>query len=352
MSSVTTTLVLVAQQILIYGGLLMIVIGMFGSLMVILIFKRRPLSRNPCSIYIFVNGILSFFFLPLYYLPNIVTFGFQINWLAVNTSFCKFQMSYAAFTVTSIFVINCFISFDRYAMSSRSVHTRALSSKRVARMLVVIGLVLVWCLIGTPVAILFENVPSGPNGTNICTSNSTRFLLFAALVYYPIIEGLLPIILAIFFWHLTRKHVHSLQNERVVRRFDKQITRMYLFQIIINAIASFPFAVNNLYRALTIETVRTQSQEDIVQFVRLMAIWIFYIQYSSDFYIYIITSREIRSEAKKLLCFWHRRRHFSNRVAVVQVIHTISAIRQLNNRTTHSSGQRLLSHQQPLINLI
>jgi hypothetical protein len=316
MSFSTPTLVLVARQILIYGGLLMILIGMFGSFMVIIIFSRRPLSQNPCSTYIVVNGILSFLFLPLYYLPNIVTFGFQINWLAFNTAFCKFQMSYAAFTVTSILVINCFISFDRYAMSSRSVRMRSFNSKKIARILIAIGLLLVWCLIGIPVAILFENVP-GDNGTISCTSRSTTFLIFAAFFYYPILEGVLPIFLAIYFWYIMRKHVHSLNNQEFIRRFDKQITKMYLFQIIANAIASFPFAAINLYRALTTQAVQSQSQQDIVQFFRLMAIWLFYVQYCSDFYIYIITSSEIRSETVKLLRF--QCRCWTNRVTVVQI---------------------------------
>jgi hypothetical protein len=307
MSFSTQTLITVARQILIYGGLSMIVMGMFGSLMIILVFSRRPLINNPCSTYIIVNGILSFFFLPLYYLPNIVTFGFQINWLALNTPFCKFQMSYGAFTVTSIFVINCFISFDRYAMSSRSVRVRSFSSKKTARYLVIIGLFLVWCLIGTPVAILFENVPQGSNGTYICTSKSNTFLLLAAVVYFPILQGVLSVVLAVYFWCITRKHVRSLNNQEFIRRFDKQITRMYLFQIMANAIASVPFATMNLYRSLTIQTIRTVDQENVVQFVRLLSIWLFYIQYCTDFYIYIVTSSEIRLEALKLLCFWRRR---------------------------------------------
>jgi hypothetical protein len=312
MSFSTTTLVVVSQQILIYGGLLMILIGLFGSLMVIIIFGRRPLSRNPCSIYIVVNGILSFLFLPLYYLPNIVTFGFQINWLALNTPFCKFQMSYGAFTITSVFIINCFISFDRYAMSSRSARIRSFSSKKTAQILIVIGLFLVWCLIGTPVAILFENVPLSSRGPYICSSRSTTFLMVAAFVYYPIVEGILPIILAIYFWYITRKHVQTLNNQEFIRRFDKQISRMYLFQIITDAIASFPFASINLYRALTSETVQSENEENIVQFVRVMAIWIFYLQYCSDFYIYFATSNEIQEQAKRILCFWRQRQN--NRV--------------------------------------
>jgi hypothetical protein len=295
----------------------MILIGMFGSFMVIIIFSRRPFSQNPCSTYIVANGVLSFLILPLYYLPNIVTFGFQINWLALNTPFCKFQMSYGGFTITSILVINYFISFDRYAMSSRSVRMRSFHSKKIARILVVVGLLSIWCLIGIPVAIVFENIPTDTNGTMSCTSRSTTFLMVAAFFYYPIFEGVLPIVLAIFFWRLTRKQIRTLNNQEIIRRFDKQITRMCLFQIMANAIASFPFAAINLYRSLTTGAVQSQSQQDIVQFFRLMAIFLFYIQYCSDFYIYIITSNEIRLEALKILRCQYR--CWMNRITVVQI---------------------------------
>ena len=315
--SSTALLVVIAEHILIYGGLSMIFIGLFGSLMVITIFIRRPLNQNPCSIYLVANGILSFFFLPLFFLPNIVTFGFHINWLALNTPWCKFQMSYGAFTVTSIFINNCFISFDRYAMSSRSIRIRSFSSKKMTRILFLLGLILVWCLIGTPVAILFETVPVNRNDSLICSSKSRPLLIFAALIYYPILEGVLPIVLAIYFWFFTRKHVYRLNNEYLIRQFDKQITRMYFIQILINAIASFPFAAINLYRAATSETIRSENQENIVQFVRLLAICLFYIQYCSDFYIYVIVSSDIREQTRRILYFWQY--HRDNRIAILPI---------------------------------
>jgi len=299
MSSSTVTLVVVARYLLIYGGITMIIFGMFGSAMVILIFTQRPFNNNPCSIYIVTNGILEFFFLPLYYLPNIMTFGFQINWLGINSSFCKFQMSYAGFTITSVFIINCFISFDRYVTSTTSLHLRLLSSKRMAFLLVTMGLIFVWCTIGIPVVILFENIPTDSNGTIICSSHSRLFLIIAALFYFPILEGILPICLAIFFWYFTRRNVHNLHNEDFIRRFDRQMTRMYFFQMIASAIASFPFATINLYRSLTSQSIRSVDQENIVQFFRLLAIWIFYIQYCIDFYIYCATSNVVFNRAKK-----------------------------------------------------
>ncbi|CAF4329893.1 unnamed protein product, partial [Rotaria sordida] len=132
---------------------------------------------------------------PTGYLPNILVFGFQINVFALNAPFCKYQMSYTVCTVTSLFIINCFISFDRYAISSRSLS----SSKNFFIYLVVIGLVNAWYFISLPIAILFEHIPLGPNGSYICTSKSTMFLLIAILVYHSILEEVLPI----YFWCIT-----------------------------------------------------------------------------------------------------------------------------------------------------
>ena len=311
----TTILVLIAEYILIYGGLSMILIGMFGSLMIIVIFSRRPLNQNPCSIYLVVNGTLSFFFLPLYFLPNIVTFGFQINWLRMNTLICKLYSTYGAFTATSVFVINCLVSFDRYAMSSRTVRMRSYSSMKATRILLTIGLILVWFLACTPMMILFENVPASANDSGICTSQSQTFLLIIAFIYFPILEGVLPLVLAFYFWFVIRKQIHRLGNRYFIRSFDKQITRMYLIEIVVNAIASFPYATINLYRAATSDIVRSEDHENVVQCFRLLAICLFYLQYCCDFYIYAITSKEIRQETTQILCFWRQRRN--NRIAAI-----------------------------------
>ncbi|CAF0802350.1 unnamed protein product [Adineta ricciae] len=328
----TSALLYISRQILIYGGLFLIFIGMFGSLMLIFIFSQRPLSRNPCSIYIVTNAILAFLFLPLFFLPNIVTFGFQINWLAINTPFCKFQMSYGIFTVTAVFIINCLISFDRYAISSRSARIRSISTKKTSICLVIAGVTCAFCLIALPAAILFENVPIGPNLPAVCTSKSTMFLLVAAFVYYPVLEGVLPIVLAVYFWFITRRHVRNLQNLEFATRFDKQITRMLLYQIIVSAIASFPFAAINLYRSLTVQVVRTADQENIVQFIRVMSIWLFYIQYCTDFYIYMKTSSEVRVQFWKIMCLWCRYRN--NRVVPIAT-RTITTRKTFQNNNTN-----------------
>ena len=330
----TKTLVYVAQQLLIYGGMSMILIGMFSSLMVVSLFSRKPFSESPCSIYLIINGILSFFFLPLYYFPIIMIFGLQIDWLSWNGSFCKFEMSYAAFTITSVFLINCFISFDRYVISSRSARIRSLSSKKICRYFVSIGLILSWLLIGMPVAILFENVPLSIHGPYICTSRSTAFLLFAAFFYYPILEGVLPIALAIYFRLMIRRQVQTLNNEEFLRRFDKQMSRMYFAQIVLHAVSSVPFASINLYRALTIQTIKSETTQDLIQFFRLLGIFLFYLQYSTDFYVYFLTSPEIRVQTKNFLCFYRQR--WTNRVIPVQT-QTRSAAKTEKINTIQSS---------------
>ncbi|CAF2035589.1 unnamed protein product [Rotaria magnacalcarata] len=289
--------------------------------MVLIIFNLNPLNENPYSIYIRAIGILSFLFLPIYFLPNIMTFGFEINWLSFNRIFCKFQMSYAVFTITSIFFFNCFISFDQYSIISLSPKIRLFNSIKLSRYHVLISLILIWFIFGMSVAILFDNVPQeNLNGTEIFTSKSNVLLLLAAFIYFPLLEGIFPILLAIYFWYTTRKLVKRLNNHYMMQRFDRQITRTYMFQIIVNAIASMPFATINLYRSLTNGQTRNENQENIVQFVRLLAICLFHIQYSTNFYIYMITSSEFRIKAFQILSFWHYcQRHSNNRVIHAQI---------------------------------
>ena len=294
----------------------MILIGMFGSLMVILLFSRKPLSESPCSIYLMINGILSFFFLPVYYFPVIMALSFRLNLLALNGSICRFQTSYATFTVTSVLGINFLILLDRYAISSRSVRIRSWSSKKMRRYFILVVLTLSCLLIGIPTAIFFENVPSRTNGLVTCTSKSRWFLFFVAFFYFPILEGVLPIVLAICFWFITRRQVRTLNNQEFIRRFDKQMSRMCFIQIVLHAMSSVPFAAYNLYRSLTSEVIRSTAEENLFQFLRLLTIFLFYIQYSTDFYVYLFTSAEIRLQTKNILCLSCP--HGNNRVAPAQ----------------------------------
>ncbi|CAF4973193.1 unnamed protein product, partial [Rotaria magnacalcarata] len=68
------------------------------------------------------------------------------------------------------------------------------------------------------VAILFDNVPQeNLNGTEIFTSKSNVLLLLAAFIYFPLLEGIFPILLAIYFWYTTRKLVKRLNNHYMMQ---------------------------------------------------------------------------------------------------------------------------------------
>ena len=71
--------------------------------------------------------------------------------------------------------------------------------------------------------ILFENVSLPPNGLNSCTSKNTTFLLFDAFVYHPILEGIFPIVLAIYLWKIKRKQIEQLNNQEFVRQMIRML---------------------------------------------------------------------------------------------------------------------------------
>ncbi|CAF1235030.1 unnamed protein product [Rotaria sp. Silwood1] len=127
--------------------------------------------------------------------------------------------------------------------------------KTFAQILIVIALYLSRRLIDMTGAIFDENAPFRSKGfyIYIYTSKSNTFLFCTAFVYFPILERISSIVLVEF-----------------VRHLDKQITRMYLFQMTTNTIASVQFATTNVYRSLIIDESRAQDRENMIIVLRIM----------------------------------------------------------------------------------
>ena len=107
--------------------------------------------------------------------------------------------------------------------------------------------------------------------------------------------------------------MQTLRNREFIRHFDKEVTRMCFYQSIVSGMASLPFATISLYRSLTSQMVRSPDQENIVQFFRFLAIGLFYVQYCTDYYLYLIIHPvRCENERKKFyssdiiipICLW------------------------------------------------
>ncbi|CAF1682040.1 unnamed protein product [Adineta ricciae] len=117
---------------------LQIFFGTFGNLLNIIIFTRRDLHQNPCSLYFLIGSINNCI---------VIDFGLLTRYLAstwnwdpslTSNVYCKIRnlLVYAPLTLSLWFIV--LASVDRYLLSSPIVRFRRLSNLSMARKLILI----------------------------------------------------------------------------------------------------------------------------------------------------------------------------------------------------------------------
>ncbi|CAF4326776.1 unnamed protein product [Adineta steineri] len=74
------SLLYLSQQITIYGGLILVTIGIFGNSMNILVFSTiRSYRTTPCSFYFLISSIFNIAYVTINLISRIVSTGYGID---------------------------------------------------------------------------------------------------------------------------------------------------------------------------------------------------------------------------------------------------------------------------------
>jgi hypothetical protein len=101
-----------------------IIFGTFGNLLNIIIFTRRSLRTNPCSMYFLISSINNIFVICVALIPRYLSTNWNLDPSATNNILCKL---YYFFIYASLNLVLCFIvlaSIDRYLSTSHNVLLR------------------------------------------------------------------------------------------------------------------------------------------------------------------------------------------------------------------------------------
>ena len=175
-------------------------IGLITNVINLMIFSRRQLRENVCSLYFLCLSLIHLLFLLIMCSQTALT-----PWTGYNISsnlviFCKIrQYLFDLLTSLTRHVI-CLISVDRWMITSSNVWIRQQSSLRLGRYLVVMS-VIFWSLFNIHSLIEFNII------SNICTTSvSSKYFFFYSI--YSIIITISPMILMIGFSMLTLRNLH------------------------------------------------------------------------------------------------------------------------------------------------
>ncbi|CAF1593529.1 unnamed protein product, partial [Didymodactylos carnosus] len=230
-------------------------------------------------------------------LPQILT-AFNIDPTNTSRVYCKLKFY---FTLQFSLASNTFIllaAVNRWLCSCRNARYREWSTIKKTWISVFIT-TMSYIVIQAPSLIYYDNV------NNKCSTISTAFLYYLSYFQNLIQFAVLPIILSVYFGVRTYKNLHQ-RTAPVVRaitgrggisirqRIENQLTTMFLLQMCTETLFVTPNLVQLIYSSITMyvekDLLRLAQENLFTTIARLTT----YVNHASRFYIYLISSREIR----------------------------------------------------------
>ncbi|CAF2672911.1 unnamed protein product [Rotaria sp. Silwood2] len=291
-------------QIKFWSPIISFLIGAPAALLNVIIFIGiKAFRRSPLAFYV-VGQSLSDLTVLLIMLLQIAPHMSQ----SASSIACKLTVFFIQIAVAVAMSFLCLCAFDRWACTSQSVRIRQLSSIAAARRLFPIPFIF-WSISNIPFLIYCDLVPP----KFACWFTNDRFMRIGTLVLSPILTIFFPLTVLILFGLLTYRnirlttHVRQQANQTCLSTWEQQMTRMMLAQTLLSICCTLPRAVFVIYSIATIgeDTTRSFDQLSIVLLVDYLTVCIISANFTSSFYIFLLSSPRLRQTIQVYLkrCF-------------------------------------------------
>jgi hypothetical protein len=278
-------------------------IGLIGNIINIFIFTRKNSLQNSCALYLLALSIANIFNLCLAVIPTIYALD-HVDLSTYSSIYCRLRLYFvhtAIMVSRTLLVVAC---IDRYALCSNNFRIRSFSKAKVA-IRVIFVTVLFWFCINTYIP-FFQTLR-----VNTCGMVPPYSLIWA--IYTVIVPGILPPTGMIIFGVLAIRNRRQLQMRLNVRRRannkrDSTLLIMLLSEVLVYVITTILFPIITVYKSVTSEEMKSVERQQIESFISILATpFLIYINPSSTFYVYILSSKNYRKECKQMFRDWYMR---------------------------------------------
>jgi hypothetical protein len=296
------------------GSIILLFIGTLSSILSMAVFSQKNLRKNPCSIYLIAYNFSNLVYIYATVLPLTLSEGFNIDYTIYHLGLCHLHF-YAAilFNCLSPFYL-ILASIDRILITSRNVHTRQRSTRRLAYLCLIIG-TLFWAVFHCHALIFTEIIEESPTDF-LCYYQPGAYLAFFS--YYSIIKEITALSLLTIFGLWSIRNVRNAHRARVVvdesvngttvggasrstSSKDRQLALMLLLDATIYALFSFVYAGFLMYQQITQDVVKSSERTTIENFLSVLCLFMISIPFCVSLYTNLIVSKTFRSEVKKVL---------------------------------------------------
>ena len=252
--------------------------GLLGNILNICLFSTLTIFQSsPAAFYLIVESIANTVLLLVIFVSRYSFFMYgNTDPARFSLVWCKLRLILGqSYGLLSLFVVCC-AAFDQFLSTHYQYRFRRLSSLSLSRSLV-------WFSIGFAA---LHTIPFGVYTQikgRICDVFDVHLVRYYSFVYYPILHGFLPIVVAGLLSLLAYRNVRQvirrqLPNDR--RRRDRQLTAMIFVRVICFVALLFPFTAHRVYQ-LNTQTDPTQNlfQYAINQVIEIIFVSVLNINY-------------------------------------------------------------------------
>ncbi|CAF1531048.1 unnamed protein product [Adineta ricciae] len=284
------------------GGPILIIFGILSSILSLIIFMKKNLRKDPCSIYFIAYNIASLIMIYTVILLNTLIYGYNIDPSSYDIHFCRFRL----YNLLLLDVLGpsylILASIDRILITSMNVHIRQCSTIRLAYL--TIFLTTIFWLLSTSHTWIFSSITMISPYINVCYFQMDNYYVFISY-YSSIVKGILCASLMMIFglWSIrnVRKSSHIYQMNAVLSRQskDRQLLRILLNDIIIYFVFNSMLSIVLIYEQIVKSSSESISFNQLRVFYLIVGSFICYIPYCIGFYNNLFVSKKFRNLVKK-----------------------------------------------------
>lgn len=293
-SSMIPYLNFITRELNRYIPIPLLVLGTIGNILNILVFTRPLLRTNPCSLY-FVSGS-TVNFLSLYVgliTPFLGLYGLDPT--QTSNALCKirFYLRFTSITLSTWFIL--FACIDRFLSSCTNVTFRSWSSLKIAKRVILIATIIGFICPYTQVLFCCSI-----SSKNVCTFSNSICRTGVDITLLLCNSGIPPALMVLIST-LTIQNIKFLNRINIRHRRSVQLSRILLVQVIILVLFATPITAQKIYSFATASLQKSDLTVAISSLFNQITTEISYINSSTAFYIYSITSKTFRKEVSQIL---------------------------------------------------
>ncbi|UJR10907.1 hypothetical protein I4U23_015094 [Adineta vaga] len=286
------TLTYLGQQLTIYIGIFLFIIGVIGNGMNVFILSSTATYRkNPSTFCFLLSSITNCLYIIIILTVRILSVGYELDLTSSSIVWCKMRPFLVSVLALISLTCSCMATVDQFLITSKNVLLRQYSNiKRTHR--ITFGMIIIWCLHGIPF-LVYYNIELESKMCLITNPIYRNYIVGYTLILLCVI----PVLIVVLFGYCTFRNI-SQSIVLVEQRADRQVTQMTLIQVLLIMISVIPSGISSAYMSITSDSVKSADRQMKEVFVSNIVALATNIYFVGNFYMFIITSSRFRSIVK------------------------------------------------------